>query len=34
MKWPGNSGIWFRNLYQFDLLEYETDDPDGSVLLP
>ena len=22
VKWPANSGIWFRNSYQFDILEY------------
>lgn len=22
VKWPANSGIWFRNNYQFDILEY------------
>jgi len=23
MKWPGNSGIWFRDKYQFDILKYQ-----------
>ena len=22
MKWPGNSGVWFRDQYQFDILKY------------
>ena len=22
MKWPGNSGVWFRDRYQFDILQY------------
>lgn len=22
MKWPGNSGVWFRDAYQFDILKY------------
>ncbi|MGY8713902.1 MAG: 3-keto-disaccharide hydrolase, partial [Verrucomicrobiia bacterium] len=22
VKWPANSGIWFRNSYQFDILKY------------
>lgn len=22
VKWPANSGIWFRNQYQFDILKY------------
>lgn len=22
VKWPANSGIWFRNTYQFDILKY------------
>ncbi len=22
MKWPGNSGVWFRDVYQFDILKY------------
>ena len=22
MKWPGNSGLWFRDQYQFDILQY------------
>ncbi len=22
MKWPGNSGVWFRDKYQFDILKY------------
>lgn len=22
MKWPGNSGVWFRDTYQFDILKY------------
>jgi hypothetical protein len=23
MKWPGNSGVWFRDKYQFDILKYK-----------
>lgn len=34
MKWPGNSGIWFRNLYQFDLLEMKPLTLSGAFYYP
>ena len=34
MKWPGNSGIWFRNLYQFDLLDMKPMTLTGAFYYP
>ena len=34
MKWPGNSGIWFRNLYQFDLLDMKPMTVTGAFYYP
>ena len=34
MKWPGNSGIWFRNLYQFDLLNMKPMTLTGAFYYP
>ena len=34
MKWPGNSGIWFRQLYQFDLLEMKPMTLSGAFYYP
>jgi len=34
VKWPANSGIWFRNSYQFDILKWTSPKTFSGALYP